>query len=114
MPFAGLSSSSVMRRAVAVTVSNVPTSIHSLAVLISFSCHIDLVRRPKLLAHNRRAFERRFSLADHIKVTGAHLDNGMLHVDLMHKVPEAAKLRKIAIGTSIQPVQPVVTEQKAA
>ncbi len=46
----------------------------------------------------RRAFERRFSLADHIKVVGASLDNGMLHVDLVHEVPEAAKPRKIEIG----------------
>ena len=62
----------------------------------------------------RRAFERRFSLADHMKVTGANLNNGMLHVDLVHEVPEAAKPRKIAIGTSDQPTQPQVTEQKAA
>lgn len=61
----------------------------------------------------RRAFERRFSLADHMKVTGANIDNGMLHVELVHEVPEAAKPRKIAIGTS-EPVQPQVTEQKAA
>jgi HSP20 family molecular chaperone IbpA len=32
----------------------------------------------------RRAFERRFSLADHMKVTGANLDNGMLHVEVVH------------------------------
>ena len=32
----------------------------------------------------RRAFERRFSLADHMKVTGANLDNGMLHVEAVH------------------------------
>jgi molecular chaperone IbpA len=62
----------------------------------------------------RRAFERRFSLADHMKVTGATLDNGMLHVDLVHEVPEAAKPRKIAIGASAEPVQPQVTEQKTA
>jgi molecular chaperone IbpA len=61
----------------------------------------------------RRAFERRFSLADHMTVTGANIDNGMLHVELVHEVPEAAKPRKIAIGTSA-PVQPQVTEQKAA
>jgi molecular chaperone IbpA len=61
----------------------------------------------------RRAFERRFSLADHMKVTGAKLDNGMLHVDLVHAVPEAAKPRKIAIGTSAEPVAQV-TEKKAA
>ncbi len=58
----------------------------------------------------RRAFERRFSLADHIKVVGASLDNGMLHVDLVHEVPEAAKPRKIAIGGT----GPQVLEQKAA
>ena len=62
----------------------------------------------------RRAFEQRFSLADHMKVTGAKLDNGMLHVDLVHEVPEAAKPRKIAIGRSPEPVHPQVTEQKAA
>ena len=49
-----------------------------------------------------------------MKVTGAKLDNGMLHVDLVHAVPEAAKPRKIAIGTSPESVQPQVTEQKAA
>ena len=52
----------------------------------------------------RRAFERRFSLADHIKVVGASLRDGMLHVDLAHEVPEAAKPRKIEIGSG-QPQQ---------
>src|ERR1700758_2839659 len=47
----------------------------------------------------RRAFERRFSLADHIKVVGATVVDGMLHVDLVREVPEAAKPRKIQIGT---------------
>jgi len=54
----------------------------------------------------RRAFERRFSLADHMKVTGAKLDNGMLHVDLVHEVPEVAKPRKIMIGTNAESLQP--------
>jgi molecular chaperone IbpA len=62
----------------------------------------------------RRAFQRRFSLADHMKVTGANLDNGMLHVDLVHDVPEAAKPRTIKIGTTVDPARPQVTEQKAA
>jgi len=61
----------------------------------------------------QRAFERRFSLADHMKVTSANLENGMLHVDLVHEVPEAAKPRTIKIGTSVGP-RPQVTEQKAA
>src|SRR5579864_969663 len=43
----------------------------------------------------RRAFERRFSLADHLKVVGASLDNGMLSVDVVREVPKAAKPRTI-------------------
>ena len=46
-----------------------------------------------------------------MKVTGAKLDNGKLHVDL---VPEAAKPRKIAIGTSAESVYPQLTEGMAA
>jgi molecular chaperone IbpA len=59
----------------------------------------------------RRAFERRFSLADHIKVGGASLVNGMLHVDLVREVPEAAKPRKVQISTG-QPEQVAVTQQE--
>jgi molecular chaperone IbpA len=59
----------------------------------------------------RRAFERRFSLADHIKVNGASLDNGLLHVDLVREVPEEAKPRQIKIASG-EPTQPQVLEQK--
>jgi molecular chaperone IbpA len=45
-----------------------------------------------------RAFERRFQLAEHVHVAGADLRNGLLHVDLVHEVPEARKPRKIEIG----------------
>jgi molecular chaperone IbpA len=62
----------------------------------------------------RRAFERRFSLADHIKVTGASLDNGMLHVDLVHEVPEEAKPRKVEIAGSQPQSLPEVVEHKQA
>ena len=61
----------------------------------------------------RRAFERRFSLADHMKVVGASLDNGLLYVDVVHEVPEAAKPRTIKIGTTVEAVQSQVTDQKA-
>jgi len=61
----------------------------------------------------RRAFERRFSLADHIKVTGASLDNGLLHVDLVREVTEAMKPRTIKIA-GVETQQPQVTQQKAA
>ena len=47
-----------------------------------------------------RAFERRFQLADHVEVTGASLENGLLHVDLVREIPEAMKPRKIQIGNS--------------
>ncbi len=45
-----------------------------------------------------RAFERRFQLADHVLVTGAALEHGLLHVDLVREIPEAAKPRQIPIG----------------
>ena len=47
-----------------------------------------------------RAFERRFHLADHVKVSGASHENGMLHIDLVREVPEALKPRKIEIARS--------------
>ena len=59
----------------------------------------------------RRAFDRRFQLADHIKVTGAGLEDGLLHVDLVREIPEAMKPRKIAIAHGSGPEQ---IAQKAA
>ncbi len=46
-----------------------------------------------------RAFERRFQLADHIRVTGATHENGMLHIDLVREIPEALKPRRISIAS---------------
>lgn len=45
-----------------------------------------------------RAFDRRFQLAETIKVVGASVENGLLHVDLMREVPEEKKPRKIEIA----------------
>ncbi|UZF90362.1 Hsp20 family protein [Bosea sp. NBC_00550] len=45
-----------------------------------------------------RAFERRFQLADYVQVTGASLENGLLHIDLVREIPEAKKPRQIPIG----------------
>ena len=47
-----------------------------------------------------RGFERRFQLADHVRVSGADLANGLLHIDLVREVPEALKPRTIAIRSS--------------
>jgi molecular chaperone IbpA len=44
-----------------------------------------------------RAFERRFQLADHVKATGATVENGLLHIALEREVPEALKPRRIEI-----------------
>ncbi|MEM7170653.1 MAG: Hsp20 family protein [Pseudomonadota bacterium] len=44
-----------------------------------------------------RSFERRFDLADHIRVVGARLENGLLFVDLVREIPEAMKPRSIHI-----------------
>ena len=57
-----------------------------------------------------RAFERRFQLADHVQVVGASLENGLLHVELVREVPEAAKPRQIPIGKGGAPM----VEAKAA
>ncbi len=45
-----------------------------------------------------RAFERRFQLADHVQVTGANLENGLLHIDLVRELPEAMKPRRVTIN----------------
>lgn len=49
-----------------------------------------------------RAFERRFQLAEHVRVTGAAHENGMLHIDLVREVPEALKPRQIKIASTAQ------------
>ena len=70
---------------------------------------------PKQFLHRgiaRRAFERRFELADHIKVSGAELANGLLHIDLVREVPEAMKPRTIKIATGR--AEPQVIDSKAA
>lgn len=47
-----------------------------------------------------RAFERRFALADHVRVTGAVHEHGMLHLDLVRETPEALKPRRIEIASA--------------
>ena len=45
-----------------------------------------------------RNFERKFQLADHIEITGAQLENGLLHIDLAREIPEAMKPKTIPIN----------------
>ncbi|CAA2137559.1 MULTISPECIES: Hsp20 family protein [Methylobacterium] len=51
-----------------------------------------------------RPFRQTFNLADHVRVTGASLDNGLLTVDLKREVPEALKPRRIAIAGATSPI----------
>ena len=60
-----------------------------------------------------RAFERRFQLADFIKVNGASLENGLLHIELAREIPEAMKPRSIRIEASAAS-RPALTTQQAA
>ena len=67
-----------------------------------------------------RAFKQTFNLADHVKVTGANLENGLLVVELRREVPEALKPRRIDIASSggaktiPQDNKPQIKEAKAA
>ena len=59
-----------------------------------------------------RAFERRFQLADHVEVEAARLENGLLHVELARRIPEALKPRKIEIARNAP--RPSLEQQQAA
>lgn len=59
-----------------------------------------------------RPFERRFNLADYVKVTGAHLQNGFLTIELVHEPPDAMKPRRIAIMSSGE--LPAIEQKQAA
>jgi molecular chaperone IbpA len=60
-----------------------------------------------------RNFERRFQLADHVEVTGAEMENGLLHVDLKREIPEAMKPRTIAINSG-KGISKLIEDKKAA
>ncbi len=61
-----------------------------------------------------RAFERRFQLADHIKVVGARLADGLLHIDLVREVPDAMKPRRIAIECTASAAPALEQDRDAA
>lgn len=52
-----------------------------------------------------RAFERKFTLADHVRIDGASHVDGMLHIDLVREIPEALKPRRIEIARSAPKVE---------
>jgi molecular chaperone IbpA len=62
-----------------------------------------------------RAFQRQFSLEDHVEVEGATFENGLLQIDLVRRIPEAMKPRRINISTGEPPkrTKPKVVEASA-
>ena len=61
-----------------------------------------------------RAFERKFNLADHVEVSGADLNNGLLTISLLKEIPEAMKPKSIAISLSGNVLEHQSEEEKAA
>ena len=62
----------------------------------------------------QRAFEKKFQLAEHVVVSGAAYEDGMLHVDLRREVPEVLKPRQIKIDSSVGLDQPSNVESLVA
>jgi molecular chaperone IbpA len=60
-----------------------------------------------------RSFERRFQLADYVHVTGASLENGLLHVDLVREIPETKKPRLVPISANGKTVIETTTTEEA-
>ena len=61
----------------------------------------------------QRGFERRFELADFVRVDDAKLEDGLLVIDLLREVPEAMKPKKIAIGGSAEKPKTIEADTKA-
>jgi molecular chaperone IbpA len=61
-----------------------------------------------------RSFERRFNLAEHVRATGARLDNGLLHIELEREIPEDMKPRKIEIQAKGHLIEGESKKNKAA
>ncbi|QNK03136.1 Hsp20 family protein [Dyella telluris] len=60
-----------------------------------------------------RPFNRRFELADHMLVTGASMENGLLVLELKREIPEAYKLRRVEIGAQATPSATTIQSQAA-
>ena len=83
--------------------SDIDITVEENSLSISGNVNKDTDDQQKTYLHRgiaSRSFERRFDLADHIIVTGAGLENGLLNIDLIREVPEEKKPRKINIGSN--------------
>ena len=73
-------------------------------ILWTFSAAYRVFKQPEYLNIAKRAFERRFQLADTIKVTGASYAHGLLNIDLVREIPEHKKPRKVSISNDLEPL----------
>ncbi len=74
---------------------------NSLIIIGTKKASVDKTTNTRKFLHQgiaERNFERKFQLGDHVKVIGAFMENGLLHVDLQREIPEALKPRKITIN----------------
>ena len=77
-------------------------TVHENALIVTGRARDEAAEKGREFLHRgiaKRAFERRFQLADTIKVTGASYADGLLNVELVREVPEHKKPRKVEIGT---------------
>lgn len=94
-------------------------TVHENTLIVSGKARDDQAERERSFLHRgiaKRAFERRFQLADTVKVTGASYADGLLNIDLVREVPEHKRPRKIEIATGPQAevLPPVVEGQRLA
>lgn len=94
-------------------------TVHENTLIISGKARDDQAERERSFLHRgiaKRAFERRFQLADTVKVTGASYVDGLLNVELVREVPEHKKPRKIEIATAprAEVLPPVSDSQRLA
>ncbi len=81
--------------------ADIEITSHDNLLVVTGRAQADAADKQRVFLHKgigTRAFERKFSLADHVKVTGASHEHGMLHIDLAREIPEAARPRRIEIS----------------
>jgi molecular chaperone IbpA len=83
------------------------TSISSLKTSFAFRHFVRTTGEVLYQGIAARTFERSFQLADYVKVKGASLENGLLHVDLVREIPQAMRPRSIPIANSSKLLEPI-------
>ncbi|WP_156257061.1 Hsp20 family protein [Sandarakinorhabdus oryzae] len=86
-------------------------------LIVAGQAATDADGKERLFLHRgiaKRSFERRFQLADTIKVTGAGFENGLLNIELVREIPEHKKPRKVDIAPAVDALPTATTTALAA